>query len=87
MRWRTKKDKADKAQAERPARQDMAEVGIVPLTMGPIMATQLQEAGFDAVALEWFNVASSVCNDARIMVPRDQVAEARELLDELSNPA
>lgn len=59
------------------------EIGVVPIGKGPIVMTQLEEAGFNAGGHEAFNIVTNVSSGFRIFVPRHQSAEAASLLDEL----
>jgi hypothetical protein len=59
------------------------EIGVVPIAQGPILVTQLCEAGFDAAGHDSFDRLTRMANRYRILVPRRQADEATHHLEEL----
>jgi hypothetical protein len=62
------------------------EIGVVPITRGPLAVSHLREAGFEAGGHDAFNIVSNVASGYRILVPRRQSEEAVAVLgDWLAN--
>jgi hypothetical protein len=57
------------------------EVAEVPLHDGPRLLAAVQAGGVDAVGIESFDVVTETRTRMRIMVPRSQLAVARQLVD------
>jgi hypothetical protein len=59
---------------------ELVDVEVVPLHLGPITIEVLREAGIEAVSLEAYNAATAQ-SSTLIKVPRRQHAEATAVLD------
>jgi hypothetical protein len=59
---------------------ELVDVEVVPLHLGPITIEVLREAGIEAVSLEAYNAATAQ-SSTLIRVPRRQHAEATAVLD------
>lgn len=75
------------SQGDAPQNPDeLVEIAIIPLAVGPMTVETLLDAGFDAIGAPTYNIVTEVASDYRVLVPRHQSAAARQLLDELRSP-
>lgn len=59
------------------------EIGIIPITSGPIALAQLRAAGFRAVGHDSINILSDVASGFRILVPQQESEAAAAKLEEI----
>jgi hypothetical protein len=65
----------------KPADPDeLVEVGLVPISAGPMAVATLCSEGFEASGNETFNIVTNVLSDYRIVVPRHQSERAASRL-------
>jgi hypothetical protein len=61
---------------------ELVEIAIVPLAVGPMSVETLCAAGFHASGAPTFNIVTDVASDYRILVPRHEAPAAMKHLDE-----
>ena len=62
---------------------ELVEIAIVPLAVGPMSVETLRDAGFHASGAPTFNIVTDVASDYRVLVPRHEAATATKRLDEI----
>lgn len=60
---------------------ELVEIAIVPLAVGPMTLETLCAAGFHASGAPTFNIVTDVASDYRIVVPRDEASAAAKSLE------
>ena len=62
---------------------ELVEIAVLPLAIGPISVETLRHAGFHASGAPTYNIATEVASDFRVLVPRHEAAAATRHLDEI----
>ncbi|MEO7555985.1 MAG: hypothetical protein ABIV94_05200 [Acidimicrobiales bacterium] len=62
---------------------EMVDLETVPLARGPVLVAGLEQEGINVSAIESFNVATTTRSNMRLMVRRDQFADACVILERI----
>jgi hypothetical protein len=62
---------------------ELVEIAIVPIAVGPMTLGTLRTAGFHASGAPTFNIVTDVASDYRVLVPRHEAVTATKHLHEI----
>ena len=60
---------------------ELVEIAIIPLAMGPMSVEALRAEGFDARGAPTYNVATGIASDYRVLTPRREASAAAGRLE------
>ena len=62
---------------------ELIQIAIIPLAMGPMSLEVLRAEGFDARGAPTYNVGTGIASDFRVLTPRREASAAADRLEQL----